>query len=188
MYLFIFLSSVDSIDVPVLPHVLKYLHQHLGVHYFLSEGDAYGLLLFHSLRRPLHDARRDHVLENYPARWHVHLGAYGRGRGFHPLTGKAVYQLNKIVNDHIHEKMQEYVLLAVDHGQQAKFAIEGFMLRWGFTDDDIQFDTLQKSWTRFWNEEKKRKRPARSLTGRLELKELARQVRKMPPPATAIPA
>ncbi|MGI4873390.1 MAG: hypothetical protein ACRYFX_19705 [Janthinobacterium lividum] len=176
---------MDSLQVPVQPHVLKYLHFHLGEHYFLSVGDQFGLLLFHSLRRPLHDARRDHLLTDYTSRWHVHLGPYGKGRGFHPLTGKTVYELNKIVNDLVHEKMHEYVELAIDHGQQAKFAIEGYMLKYGFQDEDIQFDTLQKSWQRYWAERKKRKRPVASLTGLLNLKDLQKQAKKVPLPTQA---
>lgn len=178
---------MDCIQVPVLPHVLKYLHFHLGEHYFLSVGDQFGLLLFHQLRRPLHDARRDHVLVDYEARWHVHLGAYGKGRGFHQLTGKAVYEINKVVNDLVHEKMQEYVELAVDHGQQAKFAIEGYMLKYNFLEEDIQFDTLQKSWTRYWADRKKRKRPLPSLTGLVNLKDLEKRAKKLPLP-TVVPA
>lgn len=57
------------LPVPVRPYVLKFLNYHLGKCYFLSESDPFGLLLFHLLRRPAKDARRDHVLRNYKASW-----------------------------------------------------------------------------------------------------------------------
>ena len=78
--------------------MLKYLQFHLGECYFLSESDHIGLFLFHLLRRPLTDARRDHVLEDYESTWHVGLGSYGERWGLQEPTGKSVYQLNSFVH------------------------------------------------------------------------------------------
>lgn len=161
------------------PHVLKYLHFHLGECYFLSESDPYGLFLFHLLRRPLTDARRDHVLEEYEATWHVGLGSYG-GRGLKEATGKSVYQLNAFVHAIILNEMHGWVELAVDHGQQAKFAIEGFMGKYGFDEQDIQFDALKKSWQRYLSHRKASKRKTVSLTGRMHLRELEKSLRNVP--------
>jgi hypothetical protein len=50
---------VDSIEIPVEPHVLKFLQYYLGDHYFFSESDQFGAYLYSQLRRPMEDARRD---------------------------------------------------------------------------------------------------------------------------------
>jgi len=160
--------------------VLKYLHFHLGECYFLSESDPYGLFLFHLLRRPLTDARRDHVLEEYEATWHVGLGSYG-GRGLKEATGKSVYQLNAFVHAIILNELHGWVELAVDHGQQAKFAIEGFMGKYGFDEQDIQYDALKKSWQRYLAQRKASKKKTVSLTGRMHLRELEKSLKKLPP-------
>ena len=168
---------MDSLLVPVRPHVLKYLHKHLGSIYFLSESDPFGLFLFHLLRKPITEARRDHVLTSYPTKWSVGLGAYEFAKkGFRPLSGKAVHQFNVFVHELVMNELCAYVELATDHGQQAKFSIEGFMLKYNFAEEDIQFDTLKKTWSRYLAQRKAGKKKVHSLTGRLHVKELQKQV------------
>lgn len=171
------------IPVPVRPYVLKFLHFHLGKCYFLSESDPFGLLLYHLLRRPVQDARRDHLLKKYKATWEVDLASYAGRKGIGELTGKSVYDLNKMAHRLLHSELHQYVEQAVDHGQQAKFAIEGFMLKLDLREEDIQFDTLQKSWTRYSKEKKASKKKTHSLTGRTALRELKKGVLQVPLPA-----
>jgi hypothetical protein len=177
---------VNSLLIPLRPHLFKYLTVHLGECYFLSESDHFGIYLFNLLRRPLTDARQDHVLEDeeYEQKWELQLGSYGSGRwGFKPLTGKSVHQFNTFVHSLVIAELHGYVESAVDHGQQAKFAIEGFMGKYGFEETDIQFATLQKSWTRYWSGRKASKKKVHSLTGRLHLKQLEKRLKKLPPPS-----
>lgn len=171
-----------TLHVPLRPYILKFLQFHLGKHYFLSEADVFGLLLYHLLRRPLVDARRDHVLRSYQARWEVELGHYGEKKGLRELTGKSVYDFNKVVHRMVLSEMQQYVENAVDHGQLAKFAIEGFMLKFDLAEEDIQFATLQKCWTRYSKEKKRSKRKTHSLTGRTALKDLKKAAESAPRP------
>jgi hypothetical protein len=166
------------LPVPVRPYVLKFLNYHLGKCYFLSESDPFGLLLYHLLRRPVKDARRDHVLRNYKSSWGVDLGSYAGKKGLGDLTGKSVYDFNKVAHRMLFSEMHQFVEQALDHGQQAKFAIEGFMLKFDLREEDIQFATLQKSWTRYVKEKKATKRKTASLTGRTALKELKKGVER----------
>jgi hypothetical protein len=140
-------------------------------------------LLYHLLRRPVQDARRDHLLKKYNATWEVDLASYAGKKGLGELTGKSVYDLNKMAHRLLHSELHQYVEQAVDHGQQAKFAIEGFMLKLDLREEDVQFDTLQKSWTRYVKEKKASKKKTHSLTGRLALKELKKGVLQAPLPA-----
>jgi hypothetical protein len=171
------------LPVPVRPYVLKFLHFHLGKCYFLSESDPFGLLLYHLLRRPVQDARRDHVLSKYKAKWEVDLGSYAGKKGIGDLTGKSVYDINKVAHRMLLSELHQFVEQAVDHGQQAKFAIEGFMLKLDLREEDIQFATLQKSWTRFIQDKKKSKKKSHSLTGRTALRDLKKGVLQVPLPA-----
>jgi len=171
------------IPVPVRPYVLKFLQFHLGKCYFLSESDPFGLLLYHLLRRPVQDARRDHVLKKYKSVWEVDLHSYAGKKGIGDLTGKSVYDLNKVAHRMLLAELHQYVEQAVDHGQQAKFAIEGFILKLDLREEDIKFDTLQKSWTRYSKERKASKKRTHSLTGRTVLKDLKKAVLQVPLPA-----
>lgn len=171
------------LPVPVRPYVLKFLNYHLGKCYFLSESDPFGLLLYHLLRRPVKDARRDHVLRNYKASWGVDLGSYAGKKGLGDLTGKSVYDFNKMAHRLLFSELHQFVEQALDHGQQAKFAIEGFMLKLDLREEDIQFATLQKSWTRYVKEKKASKKKTPSLTGRTALKELKKGVQQVVLPA-----
>lgn len=162
---------MNSVLLPVRPHVLKYLAFHQGESYFLSESDPIGLFLFQLLRRPLTDARYNHVFTDYQGLWHVALGSY-EGRGLREPTGKVVFVFDKFVHELLLAELNAFVELAVDHGQQAKFAIEGYMLKYGLRDEDIQFETLKKSWQRYLATRRARRKPTVSLTGRLHLKDL----------------
>jgi hypothetical protein len=166
------------LPVPVRPYVLKFLNYHLGKCYLLSESDPFGLLLYHLLRRPVKDARRDHVLRNYKSSWGVDLGSYAGKKGLGDLTGKSVYDFNKVAHRMLFSEMHQFVEQALDHGQQAKFAIEGFMIKFDLREEDIQFATLQKSWTRYVKEKKATKKKTASLTGRTALKDLKKGVER----------
>ena len=80
-------------------------------------------------------------------------------------------------------ELHAFVELAVDHGQQAKFAIEGFMGKYGFGEEDIQFEALKKSWQRYLAKRPGSKHKTVSLTGRRHLKDLEKQLRKVGAPA-----
>ena len=171
------------LPVPVRPYVLKFLHYHLGKCYLLSESDPFGLLLYHLLRRPVQDARRDHVLKQYKATWDVDLHSYAGKKGIGELTGKSVLDINKVAHRMLLAELHQFVEQAVDHGQQAKYAIEGFMLKLDLREEDIKFDTLQKSWTRYVKEKRGSRKKTHSLTGRTALKELKKAVQQAPLPA-----
>lgn len=172
--------------MPVRPHVLKYLQAHLGTAYFLSESDHFGLLLFQLLRRPITDARRDEVLVKYQSRFAVNLGAYGSGKfGLKPLTGKTVYQFNNFVHELIRGELHSWVDMASDHGNAINYAIEGFMQKYDFREEDISYDTLLKSWQRFADGRKAKKKRAPHLTPRMALKQLTKDLKAVPVPPPA---
>ena len=171
---------MNSLLIPVEPHVLKYLQFHQEEeHYFLSESDIFGLFLFRLLREAPVDRRRDTT--GYAAQWEVHLGSYGSDSwGIDEPTSKAVYLFNSFVHKFIIKDLHGFVEQEVEHGEPAKFAIEHFMLKYGLREEEIQFATLQKSWSRYWTKRKRSKKKRPSLTGRLPLKELEKRLSALP--------
>ncbi|MDB5268040.1 MAG: hypothetical protein JWP58_1080 [Hymenobacter sp.] len=177
---------MDSIQIPVRLHVLKYLQSHLGAHYFLSESDHFGLLLFQLLRRPLKDARRDDILTRYTGQFTVNFGSYDPDKyGLGKLTGKTCYQFNNFVHELVRAELHAWVDMATDHGNPVTFAIEQFMKRYKFEESDIAFDTLLKSWQRFAADRKLKKQRAPHLTPTKQLKQLEKTLLRIPVPTPA---
>ena len=167
---------MDSLLIPVEPHVLKYLLYHQeDEHYFLSEGDVFGLFLLRLLLEAPVERRRDELVATYAASWSVHLGSYSCW-GLAESTSKVAYLFNSFVHKFMLKELHGFVEQAIDNRQQAKHAIQGFMFKYGFREEDIQFETLQKSWQRYWSVRKASKKRRVSLTGQLPLKELEKRL------------
>lgn len=178
-----------TIEIPVKPHVLKFLHLYLGTAYTLSESDPYGLFLFHLLRRPVTDKRKDEIVAKYSARFVVDFGPYSPQQyGLKNLTGKTIYQFNKFVQGIIQHELHSYVDVTTDYGNQVKYAIECFMRKYGFEESDIAYDTLLKSYQRFADERKATKKKALALTPRKAVKQLQRDLHKLVTTQVSVPA
>lgn len=169
-----------TIDIPVKPHVLKYLEFYLGADYTLSESDPYGLFLFHLMRRPLTDKRKDELVAKYPSRFVMDFGPYSPQQyGLKNLTGKTVYQFNNFVHGIIRQDMLNYVDVATDYDNTVKHAIESFMAKYGFEETDIAYDTLLKAYQRYCEERKASKKKTQALTPRKALKQLEKQLHQV---------
>jgi hypothetical protein len=169
---------VESITLPVESHVYRFL---LGnqdeEHYFLSESDPFGMYLLRLLIENPRERRRDEQVAAYPARWQVQLGSYGAWGIVEP-SSKVAYLFNSYINKFLLRDLHGFVQQAVENGEQAKHAIQGFMVKYGLREEDVQFETLQKSWQRYWSRRKANKKKRVSLTGRLPLKELEKSLLK----------
>ena len=144
-------------------------------HYFLSEADPFGMYLLRLLIENPVERRRDEQVAAYPARWQVELGSY-EAWGLGTPSGKVGYLFNSYIHKFMLRDLHGFVLQAVEEGQQAKHAIQGFMVKYGLREEDIQFETLQKSWQRYWAARKASKKKRVSLTGKLPLKELEKRL------------
>lgn len=175
---------MDFIDVPVRPHVLKFLQHYLGEHYFLSDDDQFGMYLFALMRRPRRDARRDHVLEAYQGKWRVHYGSVpAKKLGLH-LTGKVVQKFDKFVDDILKHELVGHVNCEVKYGNKIKYAIEEFLSERGMSEDDVQVETLYKHYQRKSNERKAKKKQGVVRPGRPEA-EVRKDLRRLPLPVPA---
>ena len=181
---------MNYLDVPVQPHVLKFLHFYLGEHYVLTENDQFGAYLYSQLRRPMQDARRDHVLESYSAKWRVSLDALNAQKHGLRLTGKAAQMFNDWVDSVLGTEMMGFVNLHVKFGNKIKHAIEEYVNERGIREEDIPYETLYKRYQRAAGERKAAlKLKAITRPGRSD-KEVRRDLSRLPlpTPAAARPA
>lgn len=175
-----------TLSLPVQPHVLKYLHKHVGKAYFLSEDDPFGILLFQLLRRPLHDKRRDEVVKNYRMAFELHFGLYNPQKfGLKEPTGKTIYQFNNFCRKLLFGELHNHVELLVNLGTAATYAIETFMLKYDLREEDVPFDTLHRSWKRYAAETKVAKKRSPHLSAGGQLKQLTKDLRALPRPVLA---
>jgi hypothetical protein len=179
---------LDFITLPVESHVLRFL---LGnqeeEHYFLSEADPFGMYLLRLLIENPRERRRDEPVAAYPGRWPVQLGSYAAW-GIGEPSSKVAYLFNSYINKFMLRDLHAFVQQAVENGEQAKHAIQGFMAKYGLREEDIQFETLQKSWQRYWSHRKASKKKRASLNGQLPLKELEKRLLKTSQPVAQVSA
>jgi len=162
--------------------VLRFLLGNLEEeHYFLSEADPFGMYLLRLLIENPIERRRDQVVAGYPGRWPVQLGSYGAW-GIGEPSSKVAYLFNSYINKFMLRDLHGFVQQAVENGEQAKHAIQGFMAKYNLREEDIQFETLQKSWQRYLSHRKASKKKRVSLTGQLPLKELEKRLLKTTQP------
>jgi hypothetical protein len=168
---------VENITLPVEPHILRFLLANQEEeHYFLSESDVFGMYLLRLLIENPVERRRDVVVAEYKGQWQVHLGSYAAW-GLAEPSSKVAYLFNSFVHKFLLSLLHASVQQAVEDGtQQAKHAIQGFMVKYGLREEEIQFETLQKSWQRYWSHRKTSKKKRVSLTGQLPLKELEKRL------------
>lgn len=178
---------MDHLDIPVRPHVLKFLTFYLGAHYVLSEDDQFGAYLYSQLRRPLQDARRDHVLESYGAKWRVALGAIDAKKNGLRLTGKGAQMFNDWVDSLLDTEMMGFVALHVEFGNKIKYAIERYMRERDIQEEDIQYETLYKRYQRAaGTRQAKHKLRAITRTGRPD-QDVRRDLARLPLPTPPAP-
>ncbi len=174
---------MDHITLPVEPHVLQFLLANQEEeHYFLSEADPFGMYLLRLLIENPVERRRDALVATYAAAWPVQLGSYGAW-GIGAPSSKVAYLFNSYIHKFMLRDLHGYVQQAVEDGKQAKLAIQGFMVKYGLREEIIQFETLQKSWQRYWAVRKNSKKRRVSLTGQLPLKELEKRLTNLAPGA-----
>lgn len=129
--------------------MLKYLDYHLGKGYILSENDHFGIYLYSQLRRPVQDARRDHVLEEYPGRFGLHYGSFDPLKHGLRLTGYGAYKFNKFVHELLMAELHAWVDMGVDHGNKINYCIQAFQRKYDLREEDQAYETLYKSYQRF---------------------------------------
>lgn len=140
-------------QVPVKPHVKKYLLYHLGEPYRLTSTDAFGRHLKMLLQQP----REKAFLDGFTAKYTEVLGVSVEGnmilqKRLRALSSKSIVDFNNFVEAVIKTEFHSFV----DNRRLFKLSqygsIQAFRDKYDFEDSDISFDTLKKSWQRFKEE------------------------------------
>ncbi|AMJ65029.1 hypothetical protein [Hymenobacter sp. PAMC 26628] len=142
-------SPLRKFEIPVKPHVQKYMLHHLGAAYKLSTLDPLG----RHLRMLLQQPRVKKELDAYTARYTAKFALLVKGsllleKRFRSLSSKDVIDFNNFVEAVIKTEFHGFVAAGCEFGMSEYGAIQRFRAKYDFQDEDISFDTLKKSWQR----------------------------------------
>lgn len=156
-----------KLELPVKPYSAKFLRRHLGESYQLSNSDIYGRYLFCLLRLPRDDKQYDNYLNRYTKKFPVRIVPYLiTDDGCKNCSSQTIIHFNKMVEGVFYTEFHQFVQARVEDGlMEAATAIRRFSTVHQLTEDDIQFDTLKRSWNRYWRKEKKRLESINSPSG-----------------------
>ncbi|MCA8831948.1 hypothetical protein [Hymenobacter pini] len=175
---------MSSLQIPVRPHVLKYLSVHLGENYHLSLGDQFGIMLLCLLRRPLVDKRKESSMAEYTAKFHFDTTGYPAQKwGLRSFTTGTIYLFGKYVDEVMMKEMYGQVATNVDNGQGLHDSINEWRAKYDFTDSDKSFDAVKKSYQRQRREDRTRTKTVR-VAPLKAVRVLKNQLLKLPPVPT----
>lgn len=139
----------NSIEVKTF--LLKYLSfQHSTEPFVLTERNRYGLFLIKSLRFTYHRSHaKRYTIQGAKQNMRILIKEhYERSFGVH-LSARDKYQFNSFLLDEFKDKMLEHVAYRYTGRKgDIKRALNEFRDRYGITEDDLPFRTLEKTFER----------------------------------------
>ncbi len=140
-----------TVQIPVLPHVLKFLKKKHQGEFKLSRKHNEGKMLIHMLRNQQHDERFDVEREKYSQNLDViiTLDKY-KNRGCNNITSRTIYDFNDFIDATIKDEFLYYVETLQEAGVKMTMdaMVDGFMGKYFFDDGDISPLTLKQAWYR----------------------------------------
>ena len=154
----------EHLVVPVRPAVEKYLRRRLHLRpeeaFQLTKKGTAGRFLYHVLRNPQTDRQYAASVAEYPGRFVVTISSQMAWlNGCRHLTPQGVHDFNRQIEDLIEQEFYTKLDTLADLGikfENRAIALR-FMEHYGFTEDDITFDALIKSYYRYRKAEKEGK-------------------------------
>lgn len=136
-------------QVPVKPHVRKYLVYHLTTGYKLTSTDPFGRCLRMLLQQPREKKAWDGFTGRYTALFAVAVdGNQLLQKRLRVLSSKSVIDFNNFVESVIKAEFHSFVDNRKMFGLSQYSSIQQFRAKYDFQDEDISHDTLKKSWQR----------------------------------------
>jgi glutathionyl-hydroquinone reductase len=131
---------LPTIQIPVEPHVLKYIvAKHPGV-FRLSRKHKEGKMLIHMLHNPYNDSRFDATLDKYTDKLtvSVSLDQYLK-KGCNNISSRMIYDFNDFIDKLIKDEFMFYVETVKEVTDQFTIdqLVDGFMGKYNFDDSDI---------------------------------------------------
>lgn len=140
---------MSRLQISVRPAVKKYLLVHLGAEYDLSLSDPFGILLLQLLRRPLQDKRKAKTVAEYKEKFDFGTTGYPAQKwGLRSFTSGTVYLFSKYVHEVMMAEMYGQVATYFAAGHGLHDSIHEWMAIYGFSETDLTFDAVKKSYQR----------------------------------------
>jgi hypothetical protein len=156
-----------TVQIPVLPHVLKYIHKKHGGHFKLSRRHNEGKMLYHMLRNQQDIKRFDLAREKYTAQLDVlvTVDAY-KERACCTISSTTIYDFNNFIDSIIKDEFIHYVetLRQVQVQLTVDQMVDGFMGKYNFDDGDITPFVLKQTYFRFKRAERQKIADIRSFS------------------------
>lgn len=140
-----------TVQIPVLPHVLKFILKRHPQEFKLSRRHNEGKVLIHMLRNQQEDARFDVPIEKYTGTLDVKitLDKY-KGRGCNKITSRTIYDFNDFIDRIIKDEFIYYVDTLKEAGVEFTMdqMVDGFMGKYFFDEEDITAFVLKQHYYR----------------------------------------
>jgi len=148
-----------TVQIPVLPHVLKYITKKHGGQFKLSRKHNEGKMLYHMLRNQQDIKRFDLARSKYRDTLNVHVSvdAY-KERACSTISSTTIYDFNNFIDATIKDEFIHYVetLREFDTKLTVDQMVDGFMGKYCFDDGDITPFVLKQTYNRYKRAQKKK--------------------------------
>ena len=136
-------------QIPVKPHVHRFLSFHFQEPYKLDRNDFLGNWLYLALRDQHKDSKFDKRLVHYSRRFTVLVTRnYVFNNRLSDISGETIAFLNGYVDSLIKQQFICYMLVWADL-EEMQDTIEKFLNIYSFTEEELKFDCLKKYWYRW---------------------------------------
>lgn len=140
-----------TVQIPVLPHVLKFIQKRHEGNFKLSRRHNEGKMLIHMLRNQQHDKRFDAPLEKYTEKLNVKItfDQY-KVRGCNNITSRTIFDFNDFIDAIIKDEFVYYVDTLKEAGVNMTMdvMVDGFMGKYLFDEEDITPWVLKQHYNR----------------------------------------
>ena len=139
-----------TLSIRVKPWVRKYLVHLYGEDLKVNKGDHVGMLLYYILQKNYVDKNYDYFMKSYSSSFNVEISDFNAfKKGVRHLSSYSTVHFNTFIESIIKDKFHSYVSDAISMGTRQKDAINDFMKKYSFNNEDIPYDTLLKSYQRY---------------------------------------
>jgi hypothetical protein len=141
-----------NIEIPVKPYIQKYLRFVYGSEMILSrQKDLVNRMIYYLLRdNQQNDKQYSSFTANYSASYSIRIPDHLLfKRSVRHLTPYCTIELNDTVDELIKKEFYEFMYSQISAGIMRRDAILLFRAKYDFSEEDLAFDTLKKSFYRY---------------------------------------
>ena len=139
-------------QLPVKPHIKKYLTFFFQEPYKLNRKDFFGKWLYYALRDQHDEDKYIDRLKPYTSKMIILVGRnYTFNNRMTGISAQAAIDINNWVDELIKNQFTNHMISRMEI-ETYQDSIQNFRKKYGFTDADLKFDCLKQHWYRFREE------------------------------------